>query len=54
LVQVDFLTLDKVNFSSKSEYDLSVILVSVNQYLGRSEQERDQEVGQVYSCVRYY
>jgi hypothetical protein len=37
LVQVEFLTLDKVNFSSKSEYDLSVILASVDQYLGKSE-----------------
>jgi hypothetical protein len=53
LVQVEFLTLDKVNFS-KSEYDLSVVLVSFDQYLGKSEKERDQEVGQVYSRVRYY
>jgi hypothetical protein len=42
LVQVEFLKLDKVNFSSKSEYELSVVLANVDQYLGKSEGERER------------
>ena len=42
MVQVEFLTLDKVTFS-KSEHDPFVILARFDQYLGKSERERESE-----------